>query len=847
MDVVVSDCGLKLDLGIPRARLIAPDNGLEVGVTMKDDPLSKILNATPDTVIISRSDDGLISYVNPAFIKTFGYSAEEVLGKTVLELNFWRNPENRPSLIKEIERNGTVSENEIEYRAKGGHAIPMSMSFSIIEMDGEKFVVSIGRDITERKQAEDALRKSEFILTEAQRLANIGSWEWDVEEGVITWSDELFRIMGIDPQSITLHYDSVFDYVHPEDVAAIKDALADTVERHDIFYMEYRIIRPSGEIRTVHGQAEVNVGEHDVVRRIMGTVQDITERKQVEVALRSSEERFRALYDNNPIMLYAVDEYGVIVSVNQFALDQLGYSKDELVSKPAVSITFDEDRTAAEEYLRQCFETPGSTRNWELRKTCQNGSVIYMRETARVVNDIDGRPVALIVCEDITETRRLAEKITYQATHDALTGLVNRREFERHLKQLFDSIGRDQSEHAMCYIDLDQFKVVNDTCGHAAGDEMLRQISAVLRQGIRKRDTVARLGGDEFGVLMEHCTVDQAHRAVSSMQEAVQNFQFNWEDRVFRVGVSIGLVEITSETPTIQELLRRADAACYMAKDLGRNRVHVYCPEDIELARRHGEMQWVTRVQRALDEDRFCLFAQAIMPVEGCDHIHYELLIRLDEGDGQLIPPGAFLPAAERYSVITQLDTWVVTKALDVLISNPGFLTQISCISINLSGQSLSNLEFLDFIVTELDKSGIAGAKICFEITETAAIANLSTATTFIATLKEYGCRFALDDFGSGLSSFAYLKTLPVDYLKIDGAFVKDIVDDPIHRAMVKSINEIGHVMGMKTIAEFVENDEIMDVLRVIGVDYAQGYGIGRPQSFEALVKHEIADLTAVM
>ena len=429
------------------------------------------------------------------------------------------------------------------------------------------------------------------------------------------------------------------------------------------------------------------------------------------------------------------------------------------------------------------------------------------------------------------------EELKKLASHDSLTGLINRYEFERRADRLLTTVQYDKTEHAVCYLDLDQFKVVNDTCGHIAGDELLRQLATILRHAVRKRDTLARLGGDEFGILMEHCPLSNAKRVAAEVQKAVHDYQFSWEEHTFRVGVSIGLVVINETTPNLTELLKCADAACYMAKDLGRNRTHVYRYEDLELAQRHGEMQWIERIHNGMEEDRFCLYAQPIEALGRCNkNSYYELLIRMEDKGGQIILPGAFLPAAERYNVITKIDRWVIKKAFTLLAENPVFFNQINTISINLSGQSITELEILDFIITQLDETGIGGDKICFEITETATIANLSAAMKFISTLKGLGCLFALDDFGSGLSSFAYLKNLNVDYLKIDGMFVKDIVVDPIDHAMVKSINEIGQVMGMQTIAEFVENDEIKDMLREIGVNYAQGYAIGKPMLFDELL-----------
>ncbi len=472
----------------------------------------------------------------------------------------------------------------------------------------------------------------------------------------------------------------------------------------------------------------------------------------------------------------------------------------------------------------------------EFRVLSEKGE-IHVHEIGEPIIDESGAVIRTFgTLQDITVRKQTEEQLSYQASHDALTGLINRYEFERRAERLLSTTRRDEDKHALCYLDLDQFKVVNDTCGHVAGDEMLRQLSTVLQNTVRHRDTLARLGGDEFGVLMEHCSLDNAHRVAKSLLNAIHDYLFLWEEYSFKVGVSIGLVPITTSITNLTELLKDADAACYMAKDKGRNRIHIYHADDTEIAQRHGEMQWVTRIQDALDEGRFCLYAQAIVPLDNSSGKHYELLIRMINDKGNTIPPGAFLPAAERYNLMTKIDYWVIENTFNLLAENRAFQNQISFISINLSGQSLADQNVLDFIITQLNESGIEGEKICFEITETTAISNLSIAMKYISTLRGLGCRFALDDFGSGLSSFGYLKNLPVDYLKIDGMFVKDIVDDRIDHAMVKSINEIGQVMGMQTIAEFVENDIIRGMLREIGVNYAQGYGIHKPQPFDELL-----------
>jgi diguanylate cyclase (GGDEF)-like protein/PAS domain S-box-containing protein len=482
---------------------------------------------------------------------------------------------------------------------------------------------------------------------------------------------------------------------------------------------------------------------------------------------------------------------------------------------------------------------------FEARMKHKDGHWVWVYDTGQVVEwESDGLPKRMIgTHSDISHRKKTEERLHYQSSHDGLTGLVNRREFERRAEALLASKVHDKSEHALCYIDLDQFKVVNDTCGHAAGDEMLRQLGAVLKNVVKASDTLARLGGDEFGVLITNCSIDRAHQLASLIKSAIQDYQFIYEEQSFRVSASIGLVSIVGLGNTLSRLLKNADAACYMAKDSGRNRIHVSHINDEDLTQRHGEMQWVNRIQKALAENRFCLYAQSIESLKNHTKIHYELLIRMQDEQGGIILPGAFLPAAERYNLIVQVDLWVIDNAFSLLEETPTFLDNVDFISINLSGHSLTDESVLEFIVSKLNQHKVDGNKFCFEITETAAISNLLQAENFINELKKFGCQFALDDFGSGLSSFGYLKNLPVDYLKIDGIFVKDILEDKIDYAMVKSINEVGHIMGMQTIAEFVENDEIKHMLRELGVDYAQGYGIHKPQPFQEILEFTLKNV----
>ncbi len=430
--------------------------------------------------------------------------------------------------------------------------------------------------------------------------------------------------------------------------------------------------------------------------------------------------------------------------------------------------------------------------------------------------------------------RNAEAEIHYMAYHDSLTGLNNRNEFDIRLRQALQNAQHNQLQHTMLYLDLDQFKIINDTCGHIAGDELLKQLSVQLRRQVREGDTLARLGGDEFGVLLENCPLERAREVATKLLNAVTSFSFAWENRVFAIGVSIGMVVIDQKSANVESIMSAADMACYAAKEQGRNRIRLYLDGDVEIKQRRGEMQWVNRLKSALDENKFLLFRQAIVPLDenksGANR-RYEFLLRLKDGD-DVILPGAFLPAAERFDLMPSIDRWVIENVFRFLhsISEDADTKSDGPFFINLSGASLADDGLFEYICTLLDKYHIDPTLICFEVTETVAIANLDITARFIERCRAEGFLFALDDFGSGFCSFSYLKAIPVDYLKVDGGFVKNMLIDQIDCSIVESVNNIGHVAGLKTIAEFVESKDVMDKLKSIGVDFAQGYSIDEPQ-----------------
>jgi len=461
----------------------------------------------------------------------------------------------------------------------------------------------------------------------------------------------------------------------------------------------------------------------------------------------------------------------------------------------------------------------------------REGGQYAIEQSVSPILDTEGRMIGtVVVFRDVTKERSLASELAWQASHDSLTGLANRHEFERRLQELVDSARAQRLNHVLLFMDLDQFKLVNDTCGHVAGDELLRQLSALLTAKIRAVDTLARLGGDEFGLLLPGCNVEQGKTIAEKLRQEISEFRFAWEEKTFSIGASIGLVEIMHEAESVATLLSAADTACYMAKGRGRNRVCVHEAQDTEVRRHYGEAEWVNRISRAFEENRFRLYYQKILPLSERDIEYREVLLRLIDEAGRVVPPMAFIPAAERYNLMPTIDRWVVRTLMAWMKANLSGLPADSSVAINLSGQSLGDDSFGEFIEEQLLASGVPPSRICFEITETAAISNLSRALRLMSGLRARGCHFALDDFGSGLSSFAYLKNLPVDSIKIDGTFVRDMLNDPTDFAMVEAIARIGHVMGLKTIAEYVESEALMHRLAELGVDFVQGFGIHRPE-----------------
>ena len=690
-----------------------------------------------------------------------------------------------------------------------------------------------------KQRLQRLLASSPSVIYSSQPANNYG----------IIFVSESIRQFGYQPQDFLENLDLWQQCIHPDDIAyALSPASAPTQQQQRTF--EYRFRNREGDYRWIQDQRNLVVDAYGNGIEIIGSWQDITERKQMEQALFQKKELAQNILQSIGDGVITTDALGHIQYINSAAEQITGCPLEPVIGKH-LSFIFKSHGEDSTRYISQAIESAKSLckvvsltadqffliRNDEPYTI--DGSIAPIRNRGE---DVIG---TVVVFRDITQNRVLARQLSWQASHDFLTGLVNRREFEHHLSLSIDSTRTQNQKHSLCYLDLDQFKVVNDSCGHAAGDELLRQLSSLMGKQLRSGDVLARIGGDEFGIILNNCSLDNAISLTDKLLHTIQGYRFIWHDNAFSIGASAGLVEINPECGDINSVLGAADAACFAAKNRGRNRYHVYQADDQILATQRGERQWVARIIKALEQNRFCLYKQAIVPIHPSEGYvtHYELLLRMIDETGQVIPPMAFVPAAERYGLMPKLDRWVISSFFSHYQANakmsftlghrsedPDYMP-LYCI--NLSGMSINDDYLAAFLKEQFMRHEILPQTICFEITETAAITNLSRAADLIQEIKDLGCAFALDDFGSGMSSLAYLKTLPVDYLKIDGNFIRNIVQDSVDSVMVESITRIGHELGIQTIAEFVENGEIFAKLETLGVDYAQGYGVGRPSPLE--------------
>jgi diguanylate cyclase (GGDEF)-like protein/PAS domain S-box-containing protein len=707
----------------------------------------------------------------------------------------------------------------------------------------EKANDALKEEVIERKVAEEKIRASERETARILQDMQETYFQVNNDGAIIRISPSVKFLLGYaDSEILGRKFFDLFAHArYANEFTNALNTAGGVVQNH-----ETRLQHQLSQEIWVSINAHASHNTQGVTRAFEGTIRDITLNKLAAEALHGEKERLHVTLESIGDGVITTDVNRRVEYLNPVAEWMTGWPEENARGKPITTVfkLVDEstNRPVAlplKQWLEEGHQSELANPVVLLNKKQERTYSIELKGSP--ISDLKGKVIGtVLVFRNVSKLHTLTKQLTYQASHDALTGLINRKEFESRVTHAINSAQKDRKSHALCYVDLDQFKIVNDTCGHHAGDELLIHLTAQLKDTLRKSDTLARLGGDEFGVLLVGCPIDRAKQVAETIRCAVEKFRFIWNDRVFRVGASIGLAAITPKTPGLVELLSAADSACYIAKENGRNQVHVYRPDDQAIADRQGQMQWTHRIQNALEENRFELHFQTIMPLHGDlrPSLSGELLIRMVENpagrEKKLIMPTAFIPAAERYQLMPKIDRWVIVNALNTLKTlQIGANRQGNLCFINLSGQSIGDPKILDVIVKTLQSTQVPPDIVCFEITESSVIANLDSANQFINVLKTMGCRFALDDFGTGLSSFAYLKNLAVDFLKLDGELVTDVAKDKASYAMVDAIHRVAHVMGMKTIAEHVETEDTLHALRKIGVDFAQGFGIEPPVSFK--------------
>jgi diguanylate cyclase (GGDEF)-like protein/PAS domain S-box-containing protein len=710
------------------------------------------------------------------------------------------------------------------------------------ELDKLSRMTGLAGIAIKRQRDEDQLRSSEARYRGLFENVVDGVYITSREGDIIAVNPALVEMLGYaSAEEMTKAGRTTMLYVNPIDRERV---FARLEAQGYLRNFEYRLRRKDGrEIVVLENSRAIYDDEGNVVAH-EGTITDITERKIAETRVFEEKERAQVTLQSIGDGVITTDAEGCVDYINPVAQELAGLEIRNARGKP-----IDKIMTIINEHTRASVENPvlRCLKEGRVIALAENsvlinhqGVEIAIQDSAAPIRDRIGNVIgAVMVFHDVSKEARLFRQLSYQASHDALTGLINRREFENRLVAALDNAcGRNGHAHALLYFDLDQFKVVNDTFGHTAGDELLRQVSELVQLNIRSTDVLARLGGDEFGILLERCTEERAIEVAEAIRNAVEAFRFTWQDACTSIRCSIGVVMVNKDSASVASVLSSADVACYSAKDMGRNQVHLY--QDSDASVRHEEMKWVSRITSAVEENRFELFYQPIIGI-GSKAVgargHYELLLRMRGEHGEIVGPDQFIPAAERYNLMSMLDRWVIREALSQLADRSHDSEQARfTLAINLSGTSLSEDRFLEFVIDELKRQRLPQGAICFEITETAAISNLPRVIHFMQTLRKLGCKFSLDDFGSGLSSFTYLKNLPVDYLKIDGQFIRNVAEDAVDESMVRAINQVGRAMGIATIAERVESKKVLDKLGDLGIEFAQGFFIARPisvQSFE--------------
>jgi diguanylate cyclase (GGDEF)-like protein/PAS domain S-box-containing protein len=761
-------------------------------------------------------------------------------------INFYA-PQARPLIQQAVEDGMSAGKNwDLQLpmiTASGKHIWVRAVGHVEFENKAPRRIVGAFQNITEaylQRQKIDSVR-NRFQL--ANRSGGVGVWDYNLVDGTLTWSAEMYPLYGLPPSDVTGAYELWSKHLHPDDKASAEAALQAAIDGTSDFQPEFRVLWNDGSTHFIKAAAMVERDSNGKALRVVGVNWDISSAVAV---LAQKNELLRVTMESIGDSVITTDAKGNVTWLNPVAERMTGWTNQEASGRPLADIFHivnEQTGLPTENPVDTCLKQGKivGLANQTLLIS-KHGEEFGIEDSAAPIRDASGNVLgAVLVFHDVTEQRRMSGEMSYRATHDDLTGLVNRAEFEVRLRRLLQKSHEDCSHHALMFIDLDQFKLVNDACGHSSGDQLLQQVSKLLGEAVRSRDTLARLGGDEFGIILDHCTSEQSQRVAQQICDRMEEFRFLHDGRRFRIGTSIGLVSVTNAFSTVAAIMQAADTSCYAAKEAGRNRVHIWFDTDQALCERHSEMQWTTRIEQALDEDKFVLYAQRITALETGRHgMHAEVLLRMVGSDGAIISPAAFIPAAERFNLASRIDRWVLRHAT-AWLERHADQANINTLCVNLSGQSVGDRAFHRQVIDKLETlpANIC-QRLCFEITETAAVTNLADAALFIEQVRGLGVRIALDDFGAGASSFGYLKNLKVDYLKIDGQFIKDLIDDPLDDAAVRCFVDVARVVGVKTIAEYVDREAVLERVQALGIDYAQGFHLHKPEPIEHLLEHRV-------
>ncbi|MGO9903582.1 MAG: EAL domain-containing protein [Solirubrobacteraceae bacterium] len=810
-------------LVVAAARDITERRDAEAGLARLERELQRLAEAAEygSDSVISTDQQGIVRHWNQGAEMLYGYSAEEAVGRELRALIMIADESHE---FERVLRGRSVSHFEVRHRRKDAALIDVLWRATPWHLDGHiAGVTGVAVDITERKRSERARERALQDLEAAQRLARIGSWSWDPSAEHASWSAQTFEIFARDPTQGPASRDAILACVHPEDRERVAAGYTELFGGGPDLELDVRIVLDGTE-RTLHAR-----GHADPARPgcYVGTFQDVSEQRVAQQELRDAQERFRRTFEEAPIGMALISTEGMVEAANAALGSICARVRHELEGLSLAELVHPADAGIVAEEIRMVFAGEIEQFVGESRVVPAVGAAVEISIHGTVLRGGAGRPDRLLCqFQDITERKRFESRLQFMAEHDPLTGLANRRKFEAELERHIAQIKRYGPRGALLMLDIDNFESINDTLGHRAGDELISAIAGLLRERVRTSDVLARLGGDEFGVLLPQADRAEAAQAARALLSAVRSDTGTLAVGRRNVTASIGIAvfEGSNEGLSGERALFEGDLAMYDAKEAGRNRYAFFASTEHRTSRTHERLTWMSRIEHALQNDGFVLLAQPILDLRSDRVTQHELLLRMLDQDGALIPPSAFLNIAERFELIGQIDQWVVVHAIELIDRQPRLQLHV-----NISGKSLGDQRLLQTIDDLLSKSRFDPTHLTFEVTETAAIANITHAQTFAQRLRDRGCQLALDDFGSGFGSFYYLKHLPFDSMKIDGEFVQHAASGQINRLVIDAVVRVARGLRKTTVAEFVTSPATQEMVSLLGVDYAQGYHIGKP------------------